>query len=457
MTQSPQAVVAMCSATVAIVCGSLGIVREWSRNDRLTINAVTFLWAGIGYFVGLGALIAAQVTAAADHYSVETGVWAFLATGLGVLGAAIGTRTTVAKAVVRFLPRLPNRVSRGEWAVACVLLLGLALMARWAAFGGAFLTGALVTELPRNWGNYVYDLRHAMLPAGLIAFHLVLHRDTRRLERLVWLGALAIAFVYSLVQFSRRPVVLLVIGMFVYLVHGGYLRRGLLKRRAVFLVLGGALLFLLVVLGAVYRWLVLQTGIGLDWGLFGSLVGNVGPNAVSLDAYTVHLACVDWYSHHKDWLFGNSLVQVITNPIPRSIWFGKPESFGFTIAKLMGDYSTNYGPTIFGEGFANFGLFGSLLFGWVLGLGARTVVLYGENSMSEYTMILTAMISFELFPEVRGDLQGITTPLIERMVLLFAAVGCSVLFARFRRSARTQNARAYLDREDSYKSQETKE
>src|SRR6266498_80305 len=61
-------------------------------------------------------------------------------------------------------------------------------------------------------------------------------------------------------------------------------------------------------------------------------------------------------------------------------------------------------------------------FGWMLGLCARVVQQYQEIFRSEYALVLTSMVSFEFFSQVRGDLQGMTTPLIERVALLAVAV-----------------------------------
>jgi hypothetical protein len=183
-----------------------------------------------------------------------------------------------------------------------------------------------------------------------------------------------------------------------------------------------AVLLLTAVVGAAWRWLTLQAAAGIDPETMLLVLRRLTVSALSLDAYSVHLACVQWFRNADSWLLGDSFVQVVTNPIPRALWEGKPESFGFTIAQLMGNYTTNFGPTAFGEGFANFGLLGSVMFGWLLGLVARVIERYQARGLPGAAMVLVAMVTFEMFAQVRGDLQGITTPMLERITFLIFAV-----------------------------------
>ncbi len=443
MITSTQSIIASCAAAVAIAAATQGVLVEWQRRKFQAINAVTFLWLGVAYFVGAGAIAAAFFyTRAANNFGVRASLFGFAAVCAGILGVALGTQSRFGYLLPRLTHLEAGSIPRIDWWFTALALLGVALVARYLAYGRDFLIGSANAELPTTWGNYVNDLRHAMLPAGLVAVHLLRgSRGRALLEKIILSAILVIAAIYSVLQYSRRPLVLLVMGTFVYLVHAKKPQLGHFRSRYLLVPVAIAGLFAIVLFAAGFRWLALRLGVPLDWNLLLLAFKSQGPGALNLDAYAVHLASVSWYSDASDWLTGGSFVQVLSNPIPRSLWSGKPESFGFTIAKLMGNYGTNYGPTIFGEGYANFGFFGSLLFGWMLGLCARVVQQYQEIFRSEYALVLTSMVSFEFFSQVRGDLQGMTTPLIERVALLAVAVwSVTWLGGRIRNYALARNS-----------------
>jgi oligosaccharide repeat unit polymerase len=449
---STQSIIATCAAVVATAAAAQAVVGEWKSHQFRSINAVTFLWLGVAYFVGVGAIAAAFFyTRAANGFGLRASLVGFAAVCVGVIGVAFGTQSRFGYSLPSLTRDRIGSITRSEWWFIAVTLLGIALLARYLVYGQDFLVGSAGTELPTTWGNYLNDLRHAMLPAGLVAVHLLLSSKGRPLsEKAILSGILVVAAIYSVLQYSRRPLVLLVMGTFVYLVHAKKLQLGRFRSRYLLIPVAVAALFAIVLFAAGFRWLVLRLGVPLDWNLLVLAFKGQGPGALNLDAYAVHLSSVSWYSDASDWLMGGSFAQVLTNPIPRSLWPGKPESFGFTIAKLMGNYGTNYGPTIFGEGYANFGLFGSFLFGWILGSCARAVQQYQESSRSEFALVVTSMVSFEFFPQVRGDLQGMTTPLIERVALLVLAVWLVVwLSRRIRRYAHARNPAAEADDADN--------
>ena len=430
MSESPQTLIAIASFIVVFTLAVVGIRREWTVYQRGGLNAVTFAWAGLAYFVGVGALVA-SATRNVDLYSVGTSLLALLAVSAGVLGMSLGASSSLAFRIAGRLPQGPEALSRGEAYSICVSLIAIALLVRYLAYGSQFILGSLTRALPASWGNYVFDLRHAVVPGGIMAVHILVSYRTSIAERLVLLGLLLITVLISFLEFSRRPLVLFALGSLVYWINRKGIGSDALRKRGLLLVAGSLVLFVVALLGAAVRWLTLQvSGIPLGWSTLGMVLRRLTATAVSLDAYSVHLACVRWYQQPGDWLLGGSLVQVITNPIPRVLWAGKPETFGFTIAKLMGDYTTNYGPTIFGEGFANLGLLGSAAFGWLLGFGARVAQQYQHRSRTDLSLMLAAMASFEFFAQVRGDMQGITTPMLERAGLLIIVRWIVFAFSR---------------------------
>jgi hypothetical protein len=420
---SPQALVATTAALSAICAAIVAIRTQYARRGIGAINAVTFLWGGILYFVGCGGLVAAHVTERTDSYSLQLNLIGLGVVIAGLLGIALGSTAHWSQRVAGALPQGSRDLSKGEtYALALILMLA-AVASRYLAFGSSqFLLGSLQRELPRTWGNYVYDLRHAMLPAALLLVHVWIKHSTSRGEKFLVPFLLLVAIVFSFLQFSRRPLVLLGFGALVLWIHSRPSVARVARFGGLWLVMLGGVLFGVAVLAAAFRFIVLQaSGVPLGWRELSLAVERLTPSFISLDAYDVMLSCVRWYREPVDWALGSSFVQVVTNPVPRALWDGKPESFGFTIAERMGEYTTNYGPTTFGEGFANFGLMGSLAFGWILGFGARVVADYQMRARTGTAAVLAAMVSFEFFPQVRGDLQGMTTPMLERIA--FLAIG----------------------------------
>src|SRR6266511_112073 len=155
MTPTPQAVIATAAGVMCLAAAGRNIAREWNWRRELSLNAVSFLWLGVAYFVGVSALVAAYATHSVDNYSVRTSLVAFAAVSVGVVGMTTATQSWVGFITPRRASVEFTELTRSEWYWVCCLLITLAIISRTLAFGKDVVFGALTTDLPRTWGNYI--------------------------------------------------------------------------------------------------------------------------------------------------------------------------------------------------------------------------------------------------------------------------------------------------------------
>ncbi|MFB3139717.1 MAG: hypothetical protein ACE1Z1_00855, partial [Candidatus Acidiferrales bacterium] len=131
----------------------------------------------------------------------------------------------------------------------------------------------------------------------------------------------------------------------------------------------------------------------------------------AVDAFDNLVRTIELYPDRGRYLYGWSVVAVLVNPIPRSLWPGKPYGFGRLLVEELG--LGHYGglslsPSLAGELLANFGYLGPFL-GYLL-LGVVAASLYQRflraGAYSPFHVLyLASLILFLL--ESRGDLLSI--------------------------------------------------
>ena len=133
-----------------------------------------------------------------------------------------------------------------------------------------------------------------------------------------------------------------------------------------------------------------------------------------------------------------TLWSLVTNPIPRSIWYDKPITFGRYLAaqksgnktpstaSLIKDYNTSFAVGICGEGWANGGLIGVVVYSILLGIYSGVLISLSRKFIrySKYTSIAFALLCYKAASGfIRGDiLSGITQnfyPIVLFIVLLY--------------------------------------
>jgi len=130
------------------------------------------------------------------------------------------------------------------------------------------------------------------------------------------------------------------------------------------------------------------------------------------------------------------LKAVLFNPIPRSLWQSKPVGFGVVVTEVkfggqnfdyehLAEYKWSNAAGIAGEGWANEGILGLILYSFLMGMyaGLLIKVVYTFLLSDNYVSLLIALLCFlASLLTVRGDiLSGITQgfyPILFFIVLL---------------------------------------
>lgn len=134
----------------------------------------------------------------------------------------------------------------------------------------------------------------------------------------------------------------------------------------------------------------------VDWGEFS------GQHAVQFSLATIQL----YTTGERDPDPFNSLLFVVTNPIPREYWEEKPLPLGYTLPMDVRAHTrANWGPGIVGHGFHEGGLhmvaFYSLLFGMALRYFDELLIRQAGNP---YLLAAFAAMASHIFGWTRGDI-----------------------------------------------------
>jgi len=149
--------------------------------------------------------------------------------------------------------------------------------------------------------------------------------------------------------------------------------------------------------------------------------------------------CIETFGSTTEFLpLDYTIKAVIFNPIPRSLWKEKPVGFGVALTEVkyggqnfdyehLAQYSWSNAAGIAGEGWANQGILGLILYSFLMGLyvGVLMKIVYTFLLSDNYISLLIALLCFlASLLTVRGDiLSGITQgfyPIIFFMIILFA-------------------------------------
>ena len=127
----------------------------------------------------------------------------------------------------------------------------------------------------------------------------------------------------------------------------------------------------------------------------------------------------DYYNYTK----GHSLRTPLVVFVPRTVWAEKPVPWGRILAWQYGfryDTTVSMAATIPGEGYANFGLAGWVMFPMVFGLIIGATFYYLKNSRDQFDIVIGLWGLFWAF-SLRGDLHSAVVSII--IPYLIMAVG----------------------------------
>lgn len=107
----------------------------------------------------------------------------------------------------------------------------------------------------------------------------------------------------------------------------------------------------------------------------GRLAFDKTPSYVGHEMFRELLFVVDQIPQHRPYMYGETLVTELLNPVPRFLWPGKPVGFGVVYASWYGADALAGGPTlspgILGEMYVNFGWLGIVVLSILGGVVCR--------------------------------------------------------------------------------------
>jgi hypothetical protein len=148
--------------------------------------------------------------------------------------------------------------------------------------------------------------------------------------------------------------------------------------------------------------------------------GN-GGDTTFLDATAIHMTLVD---QHGSYFYGATLLPLLTVPIPRPWWPTKPSTFDWariisTPDRPIGDFGMV--PGIVGEGYANFGYVGVVLFpmiaAYLYGAGYFRAMRYPHHSIQRFGYLVCACVLIQVFRD--GLVSAVVFTLVNAMPMTF--------------------------------------
>jgi oligosaccharide repeat unit polymerase len=177
--------------------------------------------------------------------------------------------------------------------------------------------------------------------------------------------------------------------------------------------------------GRTLRWMLISLAavvLAITWGAMTAMRGgdirnyaggweemNPVTNAQgAFDIYSQTAVIVDTFPEKINYEYGKSLIPLVLGWVPRPFWPGKPYPFSMFANIIRGetleDRTASIAVGLPGEGYGNFGLFGALLWGILMGLACRVGddyigCLHPSNPLR---LLLAAIVSIWAAMIVRG-------------------------------------------------------
>lgn len=444
------------SAMLLLCCTAAALARLAYRDWLNPVSVISAIYAL--YYFGRPIFILqsgrTSPGARADAYALDSGVTAALASAVWLavaslaclIGGWIAVRSWATARPVRDVPldvdaTVSSRVVLGIQMSVLLSLTALALLiSRAGSLSGYFASLSLRSETLSG----VSFLTYAGVPAKVAtAFGLVIvlrGSGTKRVKRWVLIGC-AVVVVSDLSSGGRAGLLLGSILPAILLVN--YVRARL--KAAVLAIAATGMLVALLTLGAVLRDAQFQPGRGSLGSYVAARLSNAtdsllgGQESLPVDSLVRLLLARDFGQLQLQ--HGNTYATVVTWPVPRMLWDGKPFGGGNTwftstyVPRFYGSARVESSISFIGEAYSNFGTFGipvmSALLGGVLAL-AYTRATASRGSLGilvGYALTLGYAITL-----IRGDLyHNLPSALL---VVVLAALGSRFVTARASSSRR---------------------
>lgn len=360
--------------------------------------------AGILMFLVVGMLKSVFIYEAPITASVPTALKGIAVAASALAGFLLGSARG-------FRVRRLGRLSRSR--LSTPRLLFLTLLLGLAGLAGLWLFRNPMEQFDPTASKYAQLLTACAPGAGVLALWLLfMVRPSTPVRRWLFRGVLLPWPALAIFSVSRNPLAFIVSFAFLVYVYRLWTRGPRPFPLGRVAVLAGS-----VAVGLLFAAAVVNALQASRWG--------ANPNArpvlesaeeqfeafTAVDAFDNLVSVVQLYPDQGRYLYGWSVVGVVVNPIPRSLWPEKPYGFGrllveeVGLARLRGH---SISPSLAGELLANFGYVGPFLGYALMGLVVTTLYrrfLQAAPGSPFHVLYLAGLIVFLL--ESRGDLLSI--------------------------------------------------
>ncbi|MGH9444436.1 MAG: O-antigen polysaccharide polymerase Wzy, partial [Terriglobia bacterium] len=162
---------------------------------------------------------------------------------------------------------------------------------------------------------------------------------------------------------------------------------------------------------------VLRTNWNISQARAGGFSGLEHQVRASLDTFYQFRRTFEYFPSHAPFLAGYSFYGIAVNPIPRSLWPGKPIGVGL-LASILYDHNSHntLGLSLPGELYANFGIPG-LLFGMFLfGVLAAAVYRWYERQQGDpCALVIYILLTGYMWFGIRGDMLDAAAPCLYQL------------------------------------------
>jgi len=298
-------------------------------------------------------------------------------------------------------------------------LLGLSVYGslKWRASAVYFLS----PDATLWW--HVFDL---LLPATVLLAMILVRQNATPLQRLIALLLLCPVGYVLVTTWSRRPLqALLLAGVVLYIL---YKRLG--RSAQLGLCLGGLSLALpMAIVQGWYREAIKTEDLRIRYAKdYSNDITDSVAKWQLIDTFDTAAQTTHLYSSELPYLYGQSFLALLVNPIPRKIWPQKPVGFGYVLAQEIFQTSsppTNFGPSIEGELYANGGLLAVILGMLVAGFTCKKydALLLG-SAKTEGAFLIYALGLYQFFFLVRGDFLDVSYTFIMSVAPVILIIRC---------------------------------
>lgn len=349
---------------------TVGIVWEWVLTKRSPINARNAVLLGVLFWLLLDPLLMRE---GLEEFSSETVLRALLYAGIFIAAICVGYIIPVYPGVRRFFSTMPAETNDNRifWLTVAIYLLGTIPIV-YASEGSVtefwrLLLAGYSPEGGIGWRREMIGDEQAFLKSAARLLHLTvpfLGTYLVRRHLAIWKKVVLTAMTLSLwllIFFSgeRRVLAFIVLGplLYVFFVMAKRMRRRLMPAFFVAVLL----LFWVMQAQVQYR--------AAGFYDFDASAIETNPAEMHRDNNFYWFAtAVDTmpsvYNFTDEWVF----VQILTHPIPRFLWPGKPYSLGLPFVQWE-DVGASLTISVVGELYVSQGLLGivigGLLYGWI--------------------------------------------------------------------------------------------